>query len=511
MECNVTETRVAVNEVVYEASVEQPVETDFTLPDYCPDIGKILKCRAEPGITQRTISGDKLNLEGVTKLSIIYVDGRDKHIRCCEHELPFTAKIPLGVAAENATASVRMQIEYINCRAVSQRRIDIRGAFSMHIRVTAPSAGCIISDAEGAGVRVRRHNAEVSTCVGRTQTAFVISESLELSDGKPPVASIIRSSAVIQNAECKTIANKLIVKGEAALKIVYNTEPEGRIEAMEYVLPFSQFLDMAGVDDGCATCCSLEIIGREIGLRTDSDGEYRRMSVDIRAVADVTAYRSGEISVVSDAYSVDCELETERKFLDFERYCGEYTARATADMTAESDRELVQILDSWCEAEEIASDVKNNNVHLSGKLHACSIVKCGDDDCDYIEKIVPFEYDIPVSNGIEEGRAVSTAVVRGCTYTLNGSNKLTIKAELAINCAVYDGVQLPCISSIKPDDSRKKCHDDEPALIVYFAEAGEELWDIAREHNSSVETIQSDNGISDAKLSDDRMLLISVR
>ena len=43
MELNLQRQTVTVNEAVYSGAVEQPLECDVLLPDYCPDIQKILR------------------------------------------------------------------------------------------------------------------------------------------------------------------------------------------------------------------------------------------------------------------------------------------------------------------------------------------------------------------------------------------------------------------------------------------------------------------------------------
>jgi hypothetical protein len=44
---------------------------------------------------------------------------------------------------------------------------------------------------------------------------------------------------------------------------------------------------------------------------------------------------------------------------------------------------------------------------------------------------------------------------------------------------------------------------------MYFASAGEELWDIAREHNASAADIAADNNLAEEQLSEDKLLLIA--
>lgn len=74
MELKVSHDTVSINEVIFEGSAEQPVDLDINLPDYCPDISRILKCRLMPAVSVRQITGDRLQVEGKTQVSILYVD-----------------------------------------------------------------------------------------------------------------------------------------------------------------------------------------------------------------------------------------------------------------------------------------------------------------------------------------------------------------------------------------------------------------------------------------------------
>ena len=65
MECNVTKQAVSVNDIVYDGAVEQSLECDIVLPDYCPDIVKILKCELSCAVTSAQPEGPVLQLEGL--------------------------------------------------------------------------------------------------------------------------------------------------------------------------------------------------------------------------------------------------------------------------------------------------------------------------------------------------------------------------------------------------------------------------------------------------------------
>lgn len=64
---------VCVNELIYEGSVEQSVDSDLTLPDYCPDILRILKCTVTPRVTGSQVSGERITVDGTVLVRLIYV------------------------------------------------------------------------------------------------------------------------------------------------------------------------------------------------------------------------------------------------------------------------------------------------------------------------------------------------------------------------------------------------------------------------------------------------------
>lgn len=511
MECNVRKENAALYGTIFEGAAEQAVDVDFTLPDYCPDIGRILRCRANPIINVCECETDNVRIEGVTRLDVVYQEGREKNVRCCQYEQPFSARIPSGMLREGAMAAASVRVDYMNCRAASQRKVGIHGAFTASVRVCAQEQTEMLTEAAGECIHTRKAEAALSQFVGRTKSDFTVSEALELSQGKPPISSVVRSCADITVVECKPIANKLILKGEAVLEIVYCTDKGGRLESMEYVIPFNQFLDMPGVDDGCVIDADVVVGAADIGLRTDSDGEYRRLTADIHAVADVKAYRNAVIPIVSDAYSTECELDIERKYLNTERFVGQTRGRCICGAVMETQKEISEVLDAWCELSSTEGSCRSTRAQVGGTVVVCAIVRLTDGDCEYMEKTCSFESDATVPAECNEAKGKVHAHIKGCTCTLTGSSKVDMRAELEYDISLYEETQTNCICSIKPDESRRKNTTERPAVVMYYAEEGEDLWSIAREYNASAEDIMNDNELTSERVENGSLLLIAVR
>ena len=58
-------------------------------------------------------------------------------------------------------------------------------------------------------------------------------------------------------------------------------------------------------------------------------------------------------------------------------------------------------------------------------------------------------------------------------------------------------------------DYEKSFQHSDSKIILYYAERGEQLWDIAKKYYSTIEIIKRDNDIEGDSVSDSRMLIIS--
>ena len=72
MDLKLNREMLSMTRTILDASCEQAVEKDFLLPDYYPDIFRVLKCVIMPTVQSHSINGGKLSFD--TKARIASVD-----------------------------------------------------------------------------------------------------------------------------------------------------------------------------------------------------------------------------------------------------------------------------------------------------------------------------------------------------------------------------------------------------------------------------------------------------
>ena len=112
MDFKVNREIFSTKEVVYEGSNEQAVELDYILPDYFPEIFKVLKCQLSPRIVSHSISGEKLTYELVVGIRALYISEDSNAIRSIEQKMNFTKTIDLGKPVEKAQVIIIPKADY---------------------------------------------------------------------------------------------------------------------------------------------------------------------------------------------------------------------------------------------------------------------------------------------------------------------------------------------------------------------------------------------------------------
>ena len=73
MEYKLSKENYTVAKTLYDGTVQQSAELDYILPDYCPEIFKVLCVKILPGITKRTLSQGKLEYELTALVRLTYL------------------------------------------------------------------------------------------------------------------------------------------------------------------------------------------------------------------------------------------------------------------------------------------------------------------------------------------------------------------------------------------------------------------------------------------------------
>lgn len=507
MELNLTHESICINEVVFDSLLEQPIELDYLLPDYCQSIFKVLKCKITPKITSSRIVNDKLVIDGVACIKIIYTGEENYQIRSIIQKQMFTKSVDLKENLENPCLTVHCTCDYVNCRVVNQHRLDIRGALGIKATISVSRKFDVLSKVEGKGVQICNKKVVALGQKLYVNKEFSIKEELELSYGKPSISEVLDYEASAVLTEYKIIPNKVILKGELSLHILYAQSENLKPEIMDYTVAISQIMDVAGIGEEYQCVLNFDVIS--VDITAGGEDESKSFGVEFVIRAMLEADKNDEAKLINDIYSTDYEMKAVTNKVKIEQLVCIVNETCIAKSEIKiSPNDIACVYDIMCDFSGSSAKFIDNSIEITGYLNT-SIMAI---DCDnmpiMIDRSTACTMKLDCKCGSDDMRFTPYITVASVSYNMANSEDIEIRAEIKVCGNLYRCTYYNVVNSITLDESCKKCKNDDVALRLYFAQKGEMVWDIAKTFNTSVLAIAAENNIERDEMTEFGMLLI---
>lgn len=516
MDFKLNREEITTSEVIFDETQEQSVELDYVLPDYYPEIFKIIKCIVTPQILSYNINGNKLTYEMAACIKVLYCSESGNGLQVVDQKLSYTKTADLGRAAVCPKVCMRPKVDYINCRAVNQRRIDVRGAVSIRVKVTDIEKNNVVSDAYGMNIQLKKIPITYPVNKLYTTKRVTVSDEFDLGASKPPIANILRSDAVIVSSDKKVIANKLVAKGEACVNMLYTYLTDGGtdgVESMQFTAPYSQIIDLDGIDEKYDCAVDAEIISCDVKPSTDAEGNAKLADCTLIILISVSAHRVATVEAVTDEYSTLFRSNSSKSDIRLEllpeNVSQQYVVKSSIEYP---DGEISRIHDVWCDLNgfQVKTDSENGQLIITGNLGFTVMARNIEGAAVALDSDESFEAAIPVSGLSEFALSDLKVVPISCSYNLASDNTVEAKAELKIYGTVSNTALVKMVTDIEMDENEPVKRDGDYALKLYFTDENEDLWEIAKKYGTSVAAIMEENDIDGDAVADREMILIPI-
>ncbi len=510
MSIELTTRNIGTGESFYDNYIEQGVDCDITLPDYCPDIMRIIKCTLTSEISNSKLIGDRATADGNAKIRIVYTDEKN-NIFCYDQDYPFSKYAELSTAYDDAFLCCSTKTEYVNCRAVSKRRIDVHGMVGLRFKVIGNKNIPLISDANGDGIQLRKKGLDIDNISGVTVKSFEVSQVENVGDSNGGIGKIIDAFASPILNECKLIKGKILIKGELLVRVVYCSDT-GSNEAcvLNCLLPFNEIAEAAAVTDNCKADVKMHVTRLTAEPKTDNDGEYRYMNINAEVFAQLTVYEKTSVRIVTDAYSTDVDLSSEYSTMEFMQISHDMKENILCKQSLDVSSMKPQKLYAFTIMHpEHRYRFDGDKVVISGKIPVNLIVIDSEGTPVLCEREAEFEYAKTVDS-CDDLMLDPHVSIGGCSATLDTDGRVDFKAEVLLNGHLMKCSREKVLTSLSSQEGASE-KNRKPAVVIYFCSEGESIWNIARKYNTTVEDIMLENDLTTDFVVNKHMLLIPVK
>lgn len=510
MSLKINSDNIITDEIIFKDTSEQNVELDYILPDYYPEIFRIIRCTGSAYVSSCGVNGKTLSYEISASLRIIYC-GQGNNIRTVEKELtyPMTSEISDAISPK---IIIEPFFDYISCRAVTGRRIDVHGLISVRICVSAEKQTPVITDAFGDNIILKKESFLTTDNKLQCDKKAVVSEDIAIGSEKPPVTEILRESAAILSCDKKAVEGKLAVKGDIRVNILYSSE-DNTVEPLQFTVPYSHILNMDGLDDSYEIRVRTKILCCKVNPKSDSENSDT-LECNITLYIFCTAEKKKEIKAAVDEFSPDTPTEHKSEEIKTNLPAKIITKSQTVKSTASLVENTIDtVYDSWCEANPF-SYVRESDGTITavGKVNLFAAAKNKSGETVIISGSTPVSIsDLGEGNVFSEDFICDINVYPvSSSYNISSDNTVEITGEIVLDGEIDDFGKITALTEIKCDENSEKTKSESFGIKLYFAEKDESLWEIAKRCHTSPEIIMEENGLDSQICKESGMLVIPV-
>lgn len=485
---------------------ECPLSAEYTLPDYCQDIAVVLKCFAYPHIQNRQWSGDQFLLDGNAVIRVLYLDEDRQHVHSLEFTQPFSCTLKGEGRVENAAVNIDMWCKYLNCRALGPRRVEVRGAIAVVAFADCVAHKDLAMATDENGLYSCTDVRDVTLPCGISDKVVTISESLDFHESLPPAEMLLGGECRAVIRECKVLNRKAILKGQVYLHQLYRDSLDGNgTHCLDYELPFSQIMDVDEAAEGMPYSAFVHVLSDTERCSVGPDGENTILDVSVKLLVQVQVYCQEKISVLRDAYHCSYPIVAQTEEVELRSVLGSRWEETVLPMQlALTATPWNEIIDICIQSQECVAEVRDDRIEIEGRMNVCVVARDGDGEVVYSEFAEDYGLEFACMGNQADVRVIPTTL----KYRV-AENKLELQVSLcvAITEMRCEKIQIVSDMRLQLDAPYPK---QKATTLLYYADAGEHVWDIGRRCRTSPACIVEENELAEEMLCESKVLVVPI-
>jgi hypothetical protein len=471
---------------------------DFTLPDYMPEIRRVISVEASPLPESRFLTGAAMEFSGTLIYSVLYI-GDTGELYSAPLSSEYSTSVALGDSSVTDAAAVGIdtRLDSVSCRASGPRKLSLKSRLKTGITAyhAVPLTENLKDSATGRTIpeefsveRLIRTAADAQILRGEiTATA---AGTLHLS----PDTKVIACRGAIRPEAVRSAHDCVSVTGDAVLHMLC-LGGEGNLFCTTAKSPVSESIPVSGAADG-DPCRAW---GRSAAV-TVNTSDPANLAWEIEYDMEAECVRPGESAYTADAYAVACASSAETAEHDSLRLikCGVGALSCSGESGRQSKAaagESVIRTDASASVERVEMG-DGKKLILHGNC-ACRVLLSADGDVIAEEFTVPFRYETEAAARGESPDLLwrCTAEAVDATARTEG-DKIAVNVDLALSVSVLSREKIRCVSGVSVDRSAAVAAEEGVVRICY-PDAGEPIWEVGKRYRADLGALCRRNGLAE--------------
>ncbi len=500
--------------------VSTELNGDFSLPDYQPEIRRLLRINAVAQPPARYAGSGSVDLGGTVDYFVLYA-GSDGGLYCAPLSAEYRMAVPFegkGMPADPPVVIGSPTAETVSGRVTAPRRLNIRCRLGADVTVMGetPLGGTDEAGLVPGSIEKLTGEAEVGRLFRTTGDVLELQDDMIVAPGDNLRVVCAEGKVMVHEAAAGT--DTVSCRGEVTLKLtvvpmeaIMAPDEQPDTEAAPALprtilrkIPFAQTVELPGVTPACRACaCG---VCDQLAVRAEDD----RLHTDLGVVLEVLAQRNEPVTFIRDSYSTasesSCTYETYTPSRAIDCVNGNFSLNDSVPLPEAGIEPGAVVVDVTAAAKPEGLSVERGRCLLTGTCTARLLYAKGG-EYGTSELSVPFRYEADVP-GLREAALPgdadapltfnAAADVIGCRTRMDGE-RIGLDAEIAV--ALQTALPAPITVqnglSLGPDVKRSRGE-----YVICFPAPTDTLWSVAKRYHAPLTGLSAANELTGGEAPD---------
>lgn len=474
---------------------EETMET--AIPEYCPDMARIVDTVGQLKIREKTMAEGRLTVVGAVKVTVLYTSEESAGLRSLSLSVPFSAVMDDKRLLHCRTICVDGRLLLTEARIVTNRKLYVRVLPELTATGYAcPTKSVCCETEEDSSLRLKHEETELNLMTVAEEREFTFTQECMMGDGQELPEDLLCDKIALSVNECQHFGNKLVVKGEATLSVLYRSEHQN-LCTYDAVLPFSQIIDgIEAAEDASFHVEARAMEGEMRLMRTDSGSGF---GVVQKIALLICVHEKRSLSYIADLYSTRYPCTVQRKAVDFavDRVCVPERQESVQRLEFGQNRPFAYLTEAACDTVDMTAGENGTQLHTRVRMKVLYLDETG----------APMSTERSGEVGSitrETPDSVCAVCMPSAMHISGGVCEISLPIEFRMHKTERTQLMQVGSAEYQTDTAQKEM----PSLILRRMAPEETLWDIAKQYRTDEAMIRSANQLEEGETVPDRMLLI---
>ncbi len=464
------------------------ISNEFTMPDYKPEIRRVLHVCPVVSVPAKYISSSSAEFSGNIDYNVLYV-GADGEL----HSMPFSSEYSFETPIEaegfdfndEIASCCDTAVESLAVRLLGPRKINVKCRINSQVRIF----GRKLIDQNFDFENSCDHIETLEEKVNNARIIRVDSDAIEMSDETVTTSEnsgVISANADVHVLSIRPIDSCATLNGEIILKLLcVDIDDTSKTNVISKKIPFVTDVDADGVTSD--SICAAKGYISDLAVTVEDE----RIICDMSLCLQLEAQNNEEINVVRDVYSTKYETNCTVKSYNLPSIG--FAENGNFSMNEKISRESLglpesfEIIDVYGTVTAEGCEIRDSKAELRGTAKYTLIVKAGDEySSQPITLPVKYVFDCDdnnITSYINEINVIS------CAVRCDGDT-VSLDAELGVVSVGLSSNVVTVVDDVKFSDEIIKSKGE---ITVVYPSADDDLWSVAKRYHVPVCEIEEKN------------------